>query len=104
MAFEFRNIGLGVMGYANMLMMLGIKYGEDKAISLTDTIFRYMFRLAVFESNQLAKERGKFPGYRKALFNSRIIREHFTKDEIKMLKVDGLRNCSLLSVAPTGSN
>ncbi len=103
MAKKFRNIGLGVMGYANMLMMMGIKYGEPRAISLTDTIFRFMFKLAVSESSLLAKERGRFPGYEDAVFESSIIKDHFSPEEIEQLKADGLRNCSLLSIAPTGS-
>lgn len=103
MAERFRNIGLGVMGYANALMMLGIKYGEQDAIVFTEEVLRTMFRTAVISSCELAKERGRFPGYQDELFDSRIIKEHFKDDEIQELKTHGLRNCSLLSIAPTGS-
>lgn len=103
MAKRFRNIGLGIMGYANMLMMLGLKYGEEDAIIFTSHLLSNMFRAAVFASNKLAKERGSFPGYQDALLSSRIIVSHFNQEEIAGLSKNGLRNCSLLSIAPTGS-
>lgn len=106
MAARFRNIGLGIMGYANALMMLGLKYGEEDAIAFTDEILRLMFRAAVLTSNELAKERGAFPGYQSSMLDSRIIKKHFSDEEIHLysdLDKYGLRNCSLLSIAPTGS-
>ena len=103
MAKRFRNIGLGIMGYANALMMLGLKYGEFDSVSFTDELMFTMFRAAVNASNKLAKERGAFPGYSERVFDSRIIQQHFSPFEINHLKTHGLRNCSLLSVAPTGS-
>ena len=107
MAARFRNIGLGIMGYANALMMLGIKYGDSRALAFTNEILRLMFREAVLASNELAKERGAFPGYQSDMLKSRIIKEHFSDEEIWLyteLNKYGLRNCSLLSIAPTGSN
>ncbi len=103
MARKYRNIGLGVMGYADMLIKLGIKYGSKEAINFSKELFRILFRESVFASNKLAKEREAFPGYEDKLFDSEIILNHFTQEEIDFLKVDGLRNASLLSIAPTGS-
>ncbi len=103
MARSYRNIGLGVLGYANMLMMMGLTYGGKKALEMTDELFDDMFKTAVRASADLAVERGKFPAYNNKVFLSRIIKEHFDAEEIKELKQKGLRNCSLLSVAPTGS-
>lgn len=103
MARSYRNIGLGVLGYANMLMMMGLTYGGKKALELTDELFDGMFKTAVRASADLAAERGKFPAYSHKVWLSRIMKEHFDAKEIKLLKEKGLRNCSLLSVAPTGS-
>jgi ribonucleoside-diphosphate reductase alpha chain len=100
---EYRNCGLGVIGYGTMLFKLGIKYGSEEAKELTDHIFTCMFRVAVFASNKLAKEKVCFPKYKKLIWDSKIIQDHFTPDEIEQLKIDGLRNCSLLSIAPGGS-
>ena len=103
MAERFRNIGLGVMGYANALMMLGLKYGDDEAIEFTDDILSHIFKSSVYTSYELAQERGAFPGYCDSVLESRIIKYHFCEEQIRHLKEFGLRNCSLLSIAPTGS-
>ena len=103
MSYNYRNIGLGVFGYATMLMKMGIKYGSSKALKLTDDIFGLMFRAALIKSNELAKERGPFPLYEDSVFDSEIVKCHFRYDEIEQFKRDGIRNCSLLSIAPNGS-
>lgn len=103
MSFNYRNIGLGVFGYATALMKLGLKYGDKDAINWTIDIFNLMFREAVITSNKLAKTLGTFPKYKPCVFDSDIIKEHFTAEEIEALKKDGIRNCSLLSEAPNGS-
>lgn len=100
---NYRNIGLGVFGLATALFKLQIPYGSDSSKELVDDIFYNMFRSAVFASNKLAKEKGTFPKYNDCVFDSRIIKNHFSETEIEDLRLDGLRNCSLLSIAPAGS-
>ena len=102
-SLNFRNCGLGVFGYATMLMKMGMEYGSLEAIEFTDGLFHRMFREAVKTSNELAKELGAFPKYNANLWNSKIINIHFTDSEIEKMKPYGLRNCSLLSIAPTGT-
>lgn len=102
-SLNFRNCGLGVFGYATMLMKMGMKYGSVEAIEFTDGLFHRMFREAVFASNKLAKELGAFPKYNPNLWESKIITNHFISSEIEFMKQYGLRNCSLLSIAPTGT-
>lgn len=102
-SINYRNIGLGVMGYATALMKLGIKYGSEDAKVFTDDVFKSLFKVAVCASNALAKEKGTFPKYKDVIFESEIIKNHFNEKEIEFLRQDGLRNCSLISVAPTGS-
>lgn len=102
-SYNYRNIGLGVFGYATMLMKMGMRYGGSDALMFTDYLFTLMFRTAVRASSKLAKERGCFPKYSEDVWNSEIIKKHFTPEEITQLKQHGLRNCSLLSVAPNGS-
>ena len=103
MSYNYRNIGLGIFGYATALMKLGLKYGSNKAIEFTDDVFSLLFKRAVFASNNLAKELGTYPKYKERVFDSDIIKKHFTPDEIDSLKEHGLRNCSLISIAPNGS-
>lgn len=102
MSYNYRNVGLGCCGYATMLMKLGYRYGSQEAIEFTDAIFALMFRAAVIASNELAKQYGPFPKYKDCLWDSQIMRKHFMPEEIEIMRQHGLRNCSLLSIAPTG--
>ena len=105
MAEKYRNIGLGTMGMHDMFIKLGITYGSKESIEFIDSLMDLMFRTSVIKSSELAKEKGVFPNYNANLLKSHIIKNHFTDDELHELEIDkyGLRNCSLLSIAPTGS-
>jgi ribonucleoside-diphosphate reductase alpha chain len=102
-SFNYRNIGLGVMGYASCLMKLGLQYGTEEALRFTDVLFNFMFRNAVYADLALGMKFGAFPKYSPEMWESEIIKQHFTPEEINKLKQYGFRNCSLLSIAPTGS-
>ena len=58
---NWRQIGLGIMGLADMLLKLGITYGEDEAVELCDRIGFAMADTAIAASAGLAKESGAFP-------------------------------------------
>lgn len=103
MAKNYRNIGLGIMGLGSMLFKMGIRYGSDSSLRMVNFIGNAMFRTAVETSVELAREKGTFPKYKDVVFDSQIMQAHFTCSEIKEMKKYGLRNCSLLSVAPSGS-
>ena len=103
MAKNYRNIGLGIMGLGSMLFKMGLRYGSQESLILADKIGHEMFRTAVQTSAELALEKGTFPKYKNVIFDSKIIKAHFTEEEIIELKQFGLRNCSLLSIAPSGS-
>lgn len=103
-AHDYRNIGLGIMGMWDMLVKLKVTYGSDKSIEIMDDLMREMFRTAVKKSSKLAKERGNFPNYSEQVWESDIMKKHFSRCEIEeVLKKNGLRNCSILSIAPTGT-
>lgn len=102
-SMNYRNIGLGVFGMADMLFKLRIKYGSKESKEFLDKLFNFMFREAVICDVKLAKKLGVFPKYSQKVWESNIIKNHFTKGEIDNLKEYGLRNCSLLSIAPTGT-
>lgn len=102
-SLDYRNIGLGVFGYGTMLMKMGMKYGSGDAKAFTDVIFDTLFREAVMTSSTLAATYGTFPKYSEKVWESSIIQNHFSEMEIDDMRKNGLRNCSLISVAPTGS-
>ena len=103
MAFNYRNVGLGIMGFADMFIKMGIIYGSPESLKVTDAIMKEMLKAAVVASVNLAKQKGVFPKYRPELFDATILKNVFTERELKEFKQIGIRNCSLLSIAPTGS-
>lgn len=106
---NYRNIGLGVMGYSNALFKLGLTYGSKNAIYFTSELFSELFVNALERSSELAKEKGAFPKCKpEKIVDSSIVQNLYhegllNEDELDELRKYGLRNCSLISVAPTGS-
>lgn len=102
-AREFRNCGMGIMGLADTMVSLGLKYDSDDAIEFAGKIMKEYFRTALLSSVKLGEELGNFPGYNPKVWDAEIIKNAFTVEEIQELKKrNHLRNCSLISVAPTG--
>lgn len=103
---DYRQIGLGVFGYADMLIKLGLRYGSTEANSFTDELGSYLIREAIRQSAYLAKERGAYAKYDPVIMQSEFFNKHITKefDDIREA-VDsyGLRNSQLLTIAPTGT-
>ena len=103
-ARNYRNIGIGIMGLADCLVKLGYKYGSDDAIGFSKNLMKFLFRESVKSSVALALDRGDYPKYKSCIWDSTIIKNAFTPEEIQDFKtINHLRNCSLLSIAPTGS-
>ena len=98
-----RRIGLGLMGLADMLIQLGLKYDSEEAINLVDSLAERIKEIAYDESVELAIEKGPFPGLN--------VDKHLQRDFVKRLsdklkekiKKHGLRNGCLLTIPPTGS-
>lgn len=103
-AKNYRNIGMGIMGLADMLVKMRLTYGDDDAIGFTRRLMNFIFRTAVHASIKLGCEKGSFPGYKPCVWDSSIMKANFSKEELdEFKKINKLRNCSLLSIAPTGS-
>lgn len=106
---NYRNIGLGVMGYGTALFKLGLKYGSKEANDFTENLFGMMMAIALATSADLAREKGAFPKCKGNLIVKSSILHNLYADGyidkflLDHIAQDGLRNCSLLSVAPTGS-
>lgn len=102
MAKNYRNIGLGIMGYATALLEMGIAYGSHDARIFTTIMSQCMISTTVKASALLAKERGTFPKYDKKILGGDFFK-NLDKETMGLVSRYGLRNCSLLSIAPSGS-
>lgn len=101
---ELRQIGLGVMGIADMLIKLGIRYGSQESLDISDEIADAMVNSALQQSALLAKEFGTFQKYNKDyILSSPFFIKNANKDTVELVEKYGLRNSQVLTIAPTGS-
>ncbi len=84
-----RKIGLGVMGFADMLIQLGVSYESDRAVSLAEQVMACIQETAVAASRELAEKRGNFPAFHQSIYPG--------------LGVKRRRNATVTTVAPTGT-
>lgn len=104
MSQKYRNIGLGMMGVADALIKLGYTYGDEGSINFISGLSKLMFRIAALSSAEIAKEKGTFPAYTSSVLSADILKNaEFSSNEWEFITYHGLRNCSLLSIAPTGT-
>ncbi|MCS7115021.1 MAG: vitamin B12-dependent ribonucleotide reductase [Nitrososphaerota archaeon] len=83
-----RKIGLGVMGFADMLIKLRIPYNSNQALELAERLMRFIDEEAHKKSEEIAERRGSFPNFEKSIW----------KDKYK-----AMRNATVTTIAPTGS-
>lgn len=83
-----RKIGLGVMGFADMLLKLKIPYDSNEALAVAEKVMKFVQEEANEKSMEIAQERGSFPN-----FEGSVLRNKF----------DDMRNATVTSVAPTGT-
>lgn len=99
---EVRRIGLGVMGLHTMLLELGMKYSSRQARKFVDRLFAFIKHTAYDTSISLAIEKGPFPAYDPAMLESGFM-ERMKPAIARKVKEYGIRNCALLTIAPTGT-
>jgi len=83
-----RKLGLGVMGFAEMLIRLGIAYDSAKAVEFAETLMEFISETAAQASQELAEERGTFANWRGSVHEAQGLR---------------LRNATRTAIAPTGT-
>ncbi len=83
-----RKIGLGIMGFAEMLIKMDIPYGSKASIDFAEKLMRFIRRESLDASRELAAKRGAFPNFKKSIYAKRNIK---------------LRNATVNTIAPTGT-
>jgi ribonucleoside-diphosphate reductase alpha chain len=84
-----RKIGLGIMGFAEALIKLGIPYDSEEALKKAEEIMSVISKEALKKSQEIAEERGSFPNFKESIWDQRGYKN--------------MRNASLTTIAPTGS-
>jgi len=104
-----RKIGLGLMGFAQMLIQMGVRYGSDESIALAKEVQRLITKFSVQESHKLAETKGKFPDWDESKWaNPTEYEDWFDQyaPEVDTEKhSDGyeVRNHNMVTIAPTGT-
>ena len=102
-AMNDRRVGLGILGLGDMLVRMGIQYDSEDAIQTIDQIMT-IFRDTAYETSiNLAKEKGQFPHFNWKGYNKSKFVKALPKSIKEKIKNNGIRNCTLTTVAPTGS-
>lgn len=106
---DWRQIGLGIMGFADMLLMMNCQYDSARALAIIDMVGQALVNTGLEESAILAKETQSFPEcdlrlilastFITVLRNSNVIEDN----TINLIKLYGLANSQLFTIAPTGS-
>ena len=101
---DWRQIGLGIFGLADMLIKMNIRYGSEEAVNLCDAIGYAMAYQAIETSSDLATESNPYPMYDKDSINqSAFWSKHTSIQNRDKIYYAGLRNSQLLTIAPTGT-
>lgn len=105
---DLRKIGLGVMGWAHMLLQMGIDYGSDDSITAARHIMSYIDAQATWQSHKLAEERGSFDAWDKSKYADPMsypewFEKHTQQDPTAWKDGFPMRNHNVTTVAPTGT-
>lgn len=102
-----RKIGLGIMGWADLLYRMRIPYASDAAITLAEEIMEFIDYEAKQRSMELADQKGSFPNFADSIYSrGRVERTPAHQDWDKLLaniKKNGIRNATVTTIAPTGT-
>jgi|TARA_R110001583_G_scaffold46195_9_gene145231 ribonucleoside-diphosphate reductase alpha chain len=99
---KVRRIGLGIMGLGHALVKMGYKYGSEEGNAQVDKIMKFIKERSYEASTFLAVERGSFEAYNENFLNSGFVKT--LPRRIKQnIREHGVRNCALLTIAPTGT-
>lgn len=111
-----RKIGLGVMGWADMLMKMGISYASEEGTKLASQVIEFIDYESKCESIELSKKRGRFKNFKGSIYDHEnylynkykgksagIISDEKWKELDEQIKKHGIRNATTTCIAPTGT-
>ncbi len=99
----YRNIGIGVMGYADACILMGMRYGEEDALAFGEEVMRFIYKWTFVESVEYAERFGHFKGWEYGDYKPLIDGRQLPPETRKKYKKTGLRNICITTIAPTGS-
>lgn len=97
-----RRVGMGTVGLAELLICLGIRYGNEESMQFIDKLYKFIAEEAYLASVDLAKEKSPFPQYDERYLESGFMRG-MTPRVREAVRQHGIRNVTLLTQAPTGT-
>lgn len=102
-AHATRRIGLGVTGLADMLVMLGVKYGSESSLKIASSVIQCISEITWRTSIALAQEKGSFPLLHKNNYLKGAFVKKLPKDIRQHIKKWGIRHSHHNTIAPTGT-
>jgi ribonucleoside-diphosphate reductase alpha chain len=102
LAQRIRRVGLGVMGWADLLVRLGIGYDSEEGVALGRKVMEFVDEEAKAASEKLAEQRGVFPEWERSIWGPDATCARGPKGA-RVRPMRKLRNCNLTTVAPTGT-
>jgi len=102
LAKRIRRIGLGIMGWADLLVRLGIPYDSEAGVALGRKLMEFVDEESKVASEKLADQRGVFPEWERSIWGPDATAARDARGE-RIRSMRRLRNCNLTTVAPTGT-
>ena len=99
----YRNIGIGVMGYADACILMGMRYGEEDALAFGEEVMKFIYKWTFVESVEYAEQYGAFKGWEYGDYEPLIDGRKLPPETRKKYKKTGIRNICITTIAPTGS-
>lgn len=99
---RLRRLGLGVMGLHTMLLELGMTYDSAESLAFVDKLFAFIKNTAYDASINIAIEKGPFPAFDQGFLGGGFART-LKRGIRNKIKEHGIRNCAVMTVAPTGT-
>ena len=100
---DWRQIGLGIMGLADMLIKMELPYDSEQARQLCEEIGLVMADQALYTSAFLAGHAGSYNNYKSCVQKSEFLKNNTCESTKEVIEAYGLRNSQLLTIAPTGT-
>jgi len=102
LAHSIRRIGLGIMGWADLLVRVGVPYDSEEGVELGRKVMRFIDEESKRASERLAEQRGPFPAWAESIWGpDETCARDANGNRIRPMRK--LRNCNTTTVAPTGT-